>query len=160
MSENLYKFSAENYKNESVSLAEYEGKVLLIVNSASACGFTPQYEGLQNLYEQYREDNFEVLAFPCNQFGKQEKGTNDEIKAFCDLTFKISFPLFSKIDVNGENTHPLYNFLKTQAPGILGTKNIKWNFTKFLVNREGEVVKRFAPTTKPAAIAAEIKNLL
>ncbi len=160
MSENIYKFTAENYKNEQVNLAEYEGKVLLVVNSASACGFTPQYEGLQNLYDQYQSKHFEVLAFPCNQFGKQEKGTNDEIKSFCDLTFNIRFPLFSKIDVNGDNTHPLYTFLKNQAPGILGTKNIKWNFTKFLINRQGEVVKRFAPTTKPADIAADIEKLL
>jgi len=157
---NIYQFSAEDFKGENVELSSFEGKVLLVVNTASACGFTPQYEGLQKLYSQYSGQDFEVLAFPCNQFGKQEKGSNDEIKSFCDLNFKISFPLFAKIEVNGENTHPLYAHLKQEAPGILGTKKIKWNFTKFLVGKDGSVIKRYAPTTKPEAIEADIKAAL
>lgn len=157
---NIYQFSAEDFKGENVELSSFEGKVLLVVNTASACGFTPQYEGLQKLYSQYSDQDFEVLAFPCNQFGKQEKGSNDEIKSFCDLNFNISFPLFAKIEVNGENTHPLYAHLKQEAPGILGTKKIKWNFTKFLVGKDGSVIKRYAPTTKPDAIEADIKAAL
>lgn len=157
---NIYQFSAEDFKGENVELSSFEGKVLLVVNTASACGFTPQYEGLQKLYSQYNGQDFEVLAFPCNQFGKQEKGSNDEIKSFCDLNFNISFPLFAKIEVNGDNTHPLYAHLKQEAPGILGTKKIKWNFTKFLVGKDGSVIKRYAPTTKPEAIEADIKAAL
>lgn len=138
-------------------MSSYEGKVVLVVNTASACGFTPQYEGLQKLYGQYQEQGLEVLAFPCNQFGKQEKGSDDEIKSFCDLNFNISFPLFSKIEVNGDNAHPIYQHLKQEAPGILGTKKIKWNFTKFLIGKNGQVIKRYAPTTKPQDIEADIK---
>ena len=156
MSDSIYQFSANDYKNDEVNLADYKGKVLHIVNTASACGFTPQYEGLQKLYEKYQEQGLEILAFPCNQFKAQEKGTNEEIKSFCDLQFNIKFPLFGKIDVNGDNAHPLYQYLKNEAPGILGTKGIKWNFTKFLVNKDGKVVKRFATMTKPAAIESEI----
>ncbi len=159
MTQTIYSFDAENYKNEVVDFAKYQGKTLLIVNTASACGFTPQYAGLEVLYQQYKAQGFEVLAFPCNQFGKQEKGENTEIKQFCDLNFNISFELFSKIDVNGDDTHPLYQHLKSQAPGILGSKGIKWNFTKFLVNNQGEVVKRYSPTTKPADIAVDIAAL-
>ena len=160
MTETIYSFGAENYKNESIDFSKYQGKTLLIVNTASACGFTPQYAGLEELYQKYQDQGFEILAFPCNQFGKQEKAENDEIKKFCDLNFNISFELFSKIEVNGDNTHPLYQHLKTQAPGILGSKNIKWNFTKFLVNSEGKVLKRYSPTTKPADIAADIAAIL
>lgn len=160
MTQTIYTFSAENFKNEAVDFAKYQGKTLLIVNTASACGFTPQYAGLEALYQQYKDQGFEVLAFPCNQFGKQEKGDNTEIKQFCDLNFNISFELFSKIEVNGENTHPLYQHLKSEAPGILGSKGIKWNFTKFLVNNQGEVIKRYSPTTKPADIASDIAALL
>ncbi|WP_085299699.1 glutathione peroxidase [Cognaticolwellia mytili] len=160
MTQTIYTFGAENFKNETVDFAKYQGKTLLIVNTASACGFTPQYAGLEALYQQYKDQDFEVLAFPCNQFGKQEKGNNTEIKQFCDLNFNISFELFSKIEVNGENTHPLYQHLKSEAPGILGSKGIKWNFTKFLVNNQGEVIKRYSPTTKPADIAADIAALL
>jgi len=160
MTQTIYTFGAENFKNEAVDFAKYQGKTLLIVNTASACGFTPQYAGLEALYQQYKDQGFEVLAFPCNQFGKQEKGDNTEIKQFCDLNFNISFELFSKIEVNGENTHPLYQHLKSEAPGILGSKGIKWNFTKFLVNNQGEVIKRYSPTTKPADIAADIAALL
>ncbi|MGB1199551.1 MAG: glutathione peroxidase [Thalassotalea sp.] len=160
MTETIYSFGAENYKNETVDFSKYEGKTLLIVNTASACGFTPQYAGLEELYQKYKDQGFEILAFPCNQFGKQEKGNNAEIKTFCDLNFNISFELFSKIEVNGDGMHPLYQHLKNQAPGILGSKNIKWNFTKFLVNSEGKVLKRYSPTTKPADIASDIAAIL
>ena len=160
MSKNIYQFNAVNNKNETVELSDYQGKVMLIVNTASACGFTPQYKGLQTLYANYQTQGLEVLAFPCNQFKQQEKGSNEEIQQFCDLQFNIKFPLFDKIDVNGDNAHPLFTFLKEQAPGLLGSKGIKWNFTKFLVNKKGEVFKRYAPTTKPADIEADIKQLL
>ncbi|WP_281557305.1 glutathione peroxidase [Thalassomonas sp. RHCl1] len=160
MSQNIYDFSAEDYKGDPVELKDYQGKVMLIVNTASACGFTPQYKGLQELYAKHKDQGLEILAFPCNQFREQEKGDNAEIKAFCDLQFNIKFPLFGKIDVNGDNAHPLFNFLKAQAPGILGSKGIKWNFTKFLVNKEGKVIKRYAPATKPQAIEADIEKLL
>ena len=157
---NIYQFSAQNYKNETIELDQFTDKVLLIVNTASNCGFTPQYEGLQKLYSQLSPQGFEVLAFPCNQFKQQESGTNEEIKQFCNLHFNIEFPLFNKIEVNGDNTHPLFIYLKQNAPGILGSKSIKWNFTKFLVNRQGEVVKRYAPTTKPEDISEDINKLL
>ena len=160
MNNSIYQFSAQDYRDEAVDLSIYKDKVVLIVNTASACGFTPQYEGLQKLYDKYKDQGFEILAFPCNQFKEQEKGSNDEIKSFCDLKFNIQFPLFSKIDVNGEQAHPLYKFLKEQAPGIFGTQGIKWNFTKFLINKKGEVVKRIATITKPAAFEEDIKNLL
>jgi len=160
MSNNIYQFSAKDTLGESIELSSYKNKVLLIVNTASDCGFTPQYKGLQNLYQKHQAQGLEVLAFPCNQFKQQEKGSDEEIKQFCDLRFNIKFPLFGKIDVNGDNAHPLFNFLKTQAPGVLGSKGIKWNFTKFLINKEGEVIKRYAPTTKPEAIEADIEKLL
>ncbi len=160
MTTDIYQFSAQDSAGENIALSDYKDKVMLIVNTASDCGFTPQYKGLQELYNKHQEQGFEVLAFPCNQFKQQEKGSNEEIKQFCDLRFNIKFPLFGKIDVNGEDTHPLYDFLKTQAPGILGSKGIKWNFTKFLVNKEGKVIKRYAPTTKPSAIEADIEKLL
>jgi glutathione peroxidase len=160
MNNTIYQFSAKNNAGESLELANYQGKVMLIVNTASDCGFTPQYKGLQTLYQQHQEQGLEVLAFPCNQFKQQESGNDEEIKQFCDLRFNIKFPLFSKIDVNGDNAHPLFTYLKNNAPGILGSKGIKWNFTKFLVNREGEIVKRYAPTTKPEDIEADIIKLL
>jgi len=160
MSDNIYQFSAKSNVGEPVELANYQGKVLLVVNTASDCGFTPQYQGLQTIYQQHQKNGLEVLAFPCNQFKQQEKGSDEEIKQFCDLNFNISFPLFSKIDVNGDNAHPLFSYLKEQAPGILGSKGIKWNFTKFLVNRDGEVVSRYAPSTKPEDIEADIIKLL
>jgi len=160
MSNNIYQFSATNNSGETVDLSTYKDKVVLIVNTASACGFTPQYEGLQELYQKHQQQGLAVLAFPCNQFKEQEKGSDADIKQFCDLRFNIQFPLFSKVDVNGDNTHPLFDYLKSQAPGILGSKSIKWNFTKFLVNKNGEVVKRYAPTTKPKAIEADIEKLL
>jgi glutathione peroxidase len=160
MTNTIYTFAANNYKNEAVDFTKYQGKTLLIVNTASACGFTPQYAGLETLYQEYKDKGFEVLAFPCNQFGQQEKAENSEIKKFCDLNFKISFDLFSKIEVNGDSAHPLYQHLKNAAPGLLGSKSIKWNFTKFLVNNQGKVIKRYSPTTKPADIASDIAAIL
>jgi glutathione peroxidase len=160
MTDTIYTFGAENYKNETVDFTQYQGKTLLIVNTASACGFTPQYAGLEELYQQYKDQGFEILAFPCNQFGQQEKAENREIKKFCDLNFNISFDLFSKIEVNGDGAHPLYQHLKNAAPGILGSKSIKWNFTKFLVDKQGKVLKRYSPTTKPADIASDIAAIL
>ena len=160
MANDIYGFSAQDFKGDEVSLSDYKGKVLLIVNTASACGFTPQYKGLQALHDKYKDQGLEILAFPCNQFKEQEKGSNEEIKSFCDLNFNIKFPLFSKIDVNGDNAHPLYEYLKSEATGILGSKSIKWNFTKFLVNKDGKVVTRFAPVTKPASMESAITALL
>jgi glutathione peroxidase len=143
-----------------VTLADWRGQVLLIVNTASKCGFTPQYEGLEALQKQYGEKGFSVLGFPCNQFGAQEPGDEAEIANFCKLTYDVDFPLFAKVDVNGDSAHPLFKALKAAAPGLLGSEGIKWNFTKFLVDRSGKVVDRFAPTTKPEAIAADIEKLL
>jgi glutathione peroxidase len=160
MNNNIYQFSATSNLGDAIELASYQGKVVLVVNTASDCGFTPQYQGLQTLYQLYQAQGLEILAFPCNQFKQQEDGSDEDIKKFCDLRFNIKFPLFSKIDVNGDNAHPLFNYLKTQAPGILGSKGIKWNFTKFLINREGVVIKRYAPSTKPENIEADIKKLL
>lgn len=160
MSNTIYQCSVNNNQGEKISLDTFKGKALLIVNTASDCGFTPQYQGLQALYEKYQPQGLEILAFPCNQFGKQEKGSDEDIKKFCDLRFNITFPLFSKIEVNGDNTHPLYTFLKAQAPGILGSKGIKWNFTKFLVNKKGVVIKRFAPNVKPEALVDDIEKAL
>ncbi|HEY9030464.1 MAG TPA: glutathione peroxidase [Kangiella sp.] len=156
----IYEYSAVLNNGQEVSLEQYKGKVLLIVNTASACGFTPQYEGLQKLYEQYKDQGLEILAFPCNQFKSQEKGSDEEIKKFCDLNFNISFPLFKKIDVNGDDAHPLYQHLKNEAPGLLGSKAVKWNFTKFLVGKDGQVITRFATATKPEALEEPIKEAL
>lgn len=141
-------------------LSAYAGRALLIVNVASKCGFTPQYAGLEDLYRRSRDRGFEILAFPCNQFGAQEPGDADEIANFCSLTYDVSFPLFAKIEVNGAGADPLYEYLKGAAPGLLGTGSIKWNFTKFLIDRAGSVVSRYAPTTKPEALAADIEALL
>ena len=156
----IYDFQAKAIDGSDVPLSQYRGNVLLIVNVASKCGFTPQYTGLESLYEKYRSEGFAVLGFPCNQFGSQEPGTESDIKSFCDLQYGVTFPLFSKIDVNGPNTHPLYTYLKTAKPGILGTEGIKWNFTKFLIDREGEPIKRYAPADKPDAIDADIASVL
>jgi glutathione peroxidase len=153
-------FSATLSNGNEVALGDYAGKVLLIVNTASKCGFTPQYTGLESLQKTYSANGFSVLAFPCNQFGGQEPGTEQEIESFCDLNYQPSFPLFSKIEVNGASSHPLFAHLKSEAPGVLGSQRIKWNFTKFLVNQQGEVVKRYAPSTKPEAIAKDIEALL
>lgn len=137
----------------------YKGKVLLVVNTASQCGFTPQYRGLQELYTKYREKGFEVLGFPCDQFGNQEPGSDEEIRSFCERNFGVTFPLFKKIEVNGDNTHPVFEYLKKNAPGLLGER-IQWNFTKFLVDGQGKVIKRYAPTTTPEKIESDIKELL
>ena len=156
----VYEFSARTLGGETIGLAQYRGKVLLIVNTASECGFTPQYQGLQALYGEYAERGLEVLGFPCNQFGKQEPGDAAQIGSFCEQKFSVSFPMFDKIDVNGAGAHPLYRYLTSEAPGLLGIGAIKWNFTKFLVDRSGNVVKRYAPVTKPEAIKADIEKLL
>ena len=156
---NLYDYTVKDVSGNEVSMEIYKGKVLLIVNTATGCGFTPQYEGLQRLYDKYKEKGFEVLDFPCNQFGNQAPGTNGDIQEFCQLKYNTSFPLFSKIDVNGKNEEPLFGYLKKQGKALLGN-NIKWNFTKFLVDREGTVVARFAPTTKPEHIEEQVVMLL
>jgi len=157
----VYSFSATPLGGGApVSFEHYVGKVMLIVNTASECGFTPQYQGLQKLHEQYAARGLAVLGFPCNQFGKQEPGDAAQIGAFCEKNFGVTFPVFEKIEVNGANAHPLYQWLKGEAPGLLGIGRIKWNFTKFLVDRSGKVVKRYAPATKPDAIAADIESLL
>ncbi|BAJ01055.1 glutathione peroxidase [Shewanella violacea] len=156
----IYDFSVNDIQGKPLSLSEYKDKVILIVNTASACGFTPQYKGLQALYEKYGPDNFVILGFPCNQFGAQETGNESEISSFCELNFGVSFPLFEKIEVNGPEAHPLYEYLKSEAKGILGSQGIKWNFTKFLVDSQGKVLTRFGSTTKPEAIDKEINSLL
>ncbi len=156
----VYEFSAQDIQGNNKDLADFKGKVMLIVNTASKCGFTPQYEGLENIYKDLKEQGLEILGFPCNQFGQQEKGSDTEIAGFCMKNYGVSFPMFSKVDVNGDNAHPLYDYLKKQSPGILGSKGIKWNFTKFLVGKDGQVIKRFAPTAKPKDIAKDIKALL
>ena len=156
----LYTFSAHTAGGDEVALSDYKDKVLLIVNTASKCGFTPQYDGLEQLQKDFHGEGFDVLAFPCNQFGKQEPGSNEEIVEFCTTRFSATFPIFSKIDVNGADTHPLYAWLKQQAKGIMGTERIKWNFTKFLINRQGEVVKRYGSQAKPEQIADDIAALL
>lgn len=159
MASSIYDFSVNNIQGQSVALSDYKGKVILIVNTASACGFTPQYKGLQALYEKYGPEKFVILGFPCNQFGAQESGNETEISSFCELNFGVSFPLFEKIEVNGDQAHPLYEYLKSEAKGILGSKRIKWNFTKFLIDNKGKVLTRFGSTTKPEEIEKTIVNL-
>jgi glutathione peroxidase len=153
-------FSATLPNGEAVNLADKLGKVVLVVNTASKCGFTPQYDGLEALWRRFGERGFEVMAFPCNQFGHQEPGGAEEIDQFCRVNFGLSFPLMAKVDVNGEDATPLWNWLKDSAPGVLGTKAVKWNFTKFLIGRDGQVVRRYAPTAKPEDMAADIEALL
>ena len=155
----IYDFKVKDNKGNEVNLEEYKGKVLLIVNTATGCGFTPQYDGLQNLYEKYKEKGFEILDFPCNQFGEQAPGTAEEIASFCDARFGITFKQFAKIEVNGENADPLYKYLKIQKHVLFG-ENVKWNFTKFLVDRNGKVVNRFAPTVTPEKIEKHIEELV
>lgn len=157
---NAYDFNATALDGQPVDLDRYRGKALLIVNTASACGFTPQYQGLEALQRQYADQGLVVLGFPCNQFGRQEQGSEAEIGAFCEKNYGVTFPMFSKIDVNGDDAHPLFRFLKGEAPGVLGTEAIKWNFTKFLVDRDGAVVKRYAPATKPEDLKGDIEKLL
>jgi glutathione peroxidase len=156
----VYDYSAKTLDGQDVSLADYRGQVLLIVNTASKCGFTPQYEGLEALYKDHKDRGFTVLAFPCNQFGAQEPGNAEEIASFCSLTYDVTFPVMSKIDVNGADAHPLYRFLKKEQKGVLGTEAIKWNFTKFLIGKDGEVVERFAPTVKPEDFKVAVEALL
>lgn len=156
----VYEFEVKKINGETISLSEYKGDVLLIVNTASNCGFTPQYKQLQELYEQYKEKGFTVLGFPCNQFMNQEPGTEADIQSFCELNFGVTFPLFSKVDVNGKNAHPLFQYVTEEAPGVLGVKAVKWNFTKFLVNRRGEVVGRYAPNINPKEMVQDIEKLL
>lgn len=156
----VYDFKAKTIDGREVPLSTYQGKVLLIVNVASKCGFTPQYSGLQKLYENHKAGGFEVLGFPCNQFGKQEPASESEIQNFCDLTFGVRFPLFAKIDVNGPKAHPVYEFLKNSKPGFLGMKSIKWNFTKFLIDRTGRPIKRYSPQTAPSVIEKDIEAAL
>jgi len=156
----IYDFNVKDINNNDISMNIYKGKVLLIVNTASLCGFTPQYKELEELYQKYKTKDFKILAFPSNQFSNQEPGTNKDIKEFCSINFHTTFDLFSKIDVNGNNQEPLYKYLKNKKSGFLWTKNIKWNFTKFLVDKNGNVVNRYAPFTKPFSIEADIKELL
>ena len=156
----VHDFSATTIEGEPQSLSTYRGKVLLIVNVASKCGFTPQYTGLEALYREYADKGLVVLGFPCDQFGHQEPGDEAEIRDFCSMNYDVTFPLFAKIDVNGANAHPLYQYLKKQAKGLLGSEAVKWNFTKFLVDREGRVVRRYAPTDRPESIAGDIVALL
>jgi len=160
MSPSIYHFEVKNIQGETVPLETYQGKVLLIVNTASKCGFTPQYDGLEKIYKEYHAQGLEILGFPCNQFGAQEPGSEAEIASFCQLNYGVSFPMFAKIDVNGSHSHPLYDYLKTQAPGLLGSKDVKWNFTKFLVDVNGKVIKRYAPQDTPESIGRELKKYL
>lgn len=157
---NTHDFKVKDVSGKEVSLSTYKNKVLLIVNVASQCGLTPQYKGLEELYEKYNSKGFEILGFPCNQFGGQEPGTENEIKTFCETSFGVKFQLFSKIDVNGENADPLYKYLCDAKPGLLGLKAIKWNFTKFLIDKNGNPVERYAPTTEPKDLEADILKLL
>ncbi|MBC3811643.1 MULTISPECIES: glutathione peroxidase [Undibacterium] len=153
-------YTVTNLQGQAVDLKQYLGKVVLIVNTASKCGFTPQYKGLEAVYQQFKDKGVVVLGFPCNQFGHQEPGTADEIGSFCEKNYGVTFPLFEKIDVNGKNAHPLFQHLKSEAPGLLGIQAIKWNFTKFLIKQDGSVFKRYAPQTAPADIIQDVENLI
>jgi len=157
---NIYDIHIKDSSNKEVSMSKFEGKTLLIVNVASKCGLTPQYRGLQSLYEEYKNRNFVVLGFPCNQFGGQEPGTNSEINDFCEINYSVTFPIFSKIKVNGPDSHPLFKLLKNDKPGIFRTESIKWNFTKFLVNSSGKIIDRFSPRVEPKYIRSEIERIL
>jgi glutathione peroxidase len=156
----IYDFEVKDSKGEEVSLSNYKDKVIVVVNTASACGYTPQYKDLQALYEEYKEDGLEILGFPCNQFMNQEPGSNEEIQSFCELNFGVTFPVFGKIDVNGDKADPLFKYLSSKAPGIMGLKSIKWNFTKFIIDKNGEVIERFAPQTNPQEMRSTIEKLL
>lgn len=160
MSQAIYDVQFLDAKKQTVSMKQYEGKLVLVVNVASKCGFTPQYKGLQELYEKYSAKGLVILGFPCNQFGAQEPGTNDEIQQFCELNYSVKFPIMDKVEVNGKSEAPLFSFLKKQAPGILGTEAIKWNFTKFLIGRDGSVIERFAPQTEASDIEKKILEYL
>jgi glutathione peroxidase len=156
----IYDFSVQDIRGKAVKLDRYRDKVLLVVNTASKCGFTPQYKGLEALYEKYHGKGLEVLGFPCNQFGEQEPGTADEIAQFCELNYGVTFPLFAKVEVNGADAAPVFKYLKTEKPGLLGSEAIKWNFTKFLVDRKGKVLKRYAPNDTPESVAGDIEKAL
>lgn len=156
----VYQFNVQDSQGNTVSMSDFKDKVILIVNTASKCGFTGQYEGLESLHEAYADKGLVILGFPCNQFGGQEPGSDEDIQQFCKLNYDIKFPVLKKIEVNGENTDPLYSYLKEKAPGLLGSKKIKWNFTKFLIGKDGEVITRFAPTTTPKEIEKEIQKYL
>jgi glutathione peroxidase len=156
----VYEYSAKTITGEDKPIADFKGQVLLIVNTASKCGFTPQFKGLEALYEKYKDQGLAVLGFPCNQFLNQDPGDNAQISEFCELNYGVSFPMFAKIDVNGDNAHPLFRHLTSAAPGLLGSKAVKWNFTKFLVDRKGNVISRYAPATKPEDIEADVRKLL
>ena len=156
----VYDFSAKTIDGKTRKLSDYKGKVLLVVNTASQCGFTPQYKGLETLYKKYKDKGFAVLGFPSNQFGQQEPGPDSDIAEFCEMNFGVTFPMFSKIDVNGADAHPLYKYLTSTKKGLLGSEGIKWNFTKFLVDKEGKVVERYAPTTKPEDLQKDIEKTL
>jgi len=160
MKESVYDYKVKDINGKEVSMADFKDKVLLIVNVASTCGFTPQYKGLQRLYDKYNQQGLEVLGFPCNQFGKQEKGENADIKEFCESQFSVSFPMFAKVDVNGANAEPLFKYLSTNKKGFMGTEAIKWNFSKFLVDREGNIVGRFGSLDDPNSLENDIKGLL
>jgi glutathione peroxidase len=155
----FYQLSAENIQGKSVSMDEFSGKTVVVVNTASKCGLTPQYEGLEKLYKDHKDKGLVILGFPCNQFGQQEPGDADEIQSFCEVNYGVSFPMFNKVDVNGADTHPIFKLLKDELGGFLGSK-IKWNFTKFVVNKEGKPVKRFGPTTKPEKMEAYLKKIM
>ena len=160
MKESFYDFKANDINGKEVSMSSFEGKVVLIVNVASGCGFTPQYEGLQKLYDEHKEEGLEILAFPCNQFGEQEKGDGEEIKNFCEKNYSITFPIFEKVEVNGNDAHPIFKFIKEQKKGFMGTESIKWNFSKFLLSKNGEVIKRYGSLDVPENLEADIKQLL
>ncbi|WP_444883748.1 glutathione peroxidase [Microbulbifer sp. PSTR4-B] len=156
----LYSIPVKTASGETTSLEDYKGKLILVVNTASKCGFTKQYKGLEALYDQYKDRGLTVLGFPCNQFGKQEPGSDDEIQEFCELNFGVSFPVYAKLDVNGPTAHPLFVELKKRAPGLLGTEGIKWNFTKFLISKDGKEIKRYAPKDTPESLQEEIERML
>ncbi len=158
--ESIYDFEAKDINGNVKKLSEFKGSALLVVNTASKCGFTPQFDGLEKLFKNYSNKGFQILGFPCNQFGSQEPGDENEIKNFCSLTYNVTFPMFAKVEVNGNNAHPLYKYLKKNSKGFLGTEFIKWNFTKFLIGKNGEVLKRYAPTDTPDEIAKDLEELL
>lgn len=160
MKKSFFDFTVKDDKKQDFNLSQFKGKSVLVVNVASKCGFTPQYKGLEELYQQFKDQGLVILGFPCNQFGSQEPGSNEEIQSFCQMNYGVSFPVLDKVDVNGENTAPVYEFLKSEAPGIFGTEVIKWNFTKFLINKDGAVIERYAPNTEPKDIAADVKKSL
>ena len=158
--QSFHDFKVQDATNKTYDLSQHKGEVVLVVNVASKCGFTPQYKGLEQLYREYKNQGFTILGFPCNQFGAQEPGNNEEIQQFCSLTYDVSFPIMSKVDVNGDKSEPVYKWLKASAPGLLGIEAIKWNFTKFLVSKEGQVLQRYAPQTEPKEISSDIQKAL